>query len=89
MILDRVNAGFSVPNAVNVIIEIPLDDVRGDLKDFDSRVIDAQGLVEIATDDVSASLSQLSAQVHGLNRVKIRQPNLEDLFLELTKGDVH
>jgi hypothetical protein len=33
---------------------------------------------------VSASLTALSAQVANLNHIKIRQPNLEDLFLDLT-----
>ena len=68
----------------NVIIEIPLDDVRGNLDDFDHRVLETEGIVEVATDDVAASISALTPAVSGLNRLKIRQPNLEDLFLDLT-----
>ena len=68
----------------NVIIEIPLDDVCGNLDDFDHRVLETEGIVEVATDDVAASISALTPAVNGLNRLKIRQPNLEDLFLDLT-----
>jgi ABC-2 type transport system ATP-binding protein len=68
----------------NVIIEIPLDDVNGDLSGIPHRVLDLQGVIEIATDDVDSSLQLLAKSVSGLNRMKIRQPNLEDLFLDLT-----
>ena len=68
----------------NVIIELPLEDVNGDLASFEHRVLPTQGLIEIETDDVNKSLAELAAHVSGLNRLKIRQPNLEDLFLDLT-----
>ena len=68
----------------NVIIELPIEDLNGDLVNFEHRLLEAQGLVEIETDDVNKSLAELAAHVHGLNRLKIRQPNLEDLFLDLT-----
>ncbi len=78
------------PNALlrahykNVIIELPLHSFDGDLTGFDHRVLDTQGIIEIETDDVNSSLQQLAAQTSGLNDMKIRQPNLEDLFLDLT-----
>jgi ABC-2 type transport system ATP-binding protein len=68
----------------NVIIELPLEDVSGDLQSIEHRVLETQGLIEINTNDVNASLQLLATQVSGLNRMKIRQPNLEDLFLDLT-----
>lgn len=68
----------------NVIIELPLEDVSGDLQSIDHRVLESQGIIEISTDDVNSSLQALATHVTGLNRLKIRQPNLEDLFLELT-----
>ena len=34
--------------------------------------------------DVSSSLDALAPRVENLNRMKIRQANLEDLFLDLT-----
>jgi len=68
----------------NVIIELPLDDVSGDLQSIDHRILESQGVIQISTDDVNASLQKLVSHVSGLNRLKIRQPNLEDLFLDLT-----
>jgi len=68
----------------DVFIELPLDDVRGDLSAIPHRVLKSQGLIEIATNDVNASLQLLARNVTGLNRMRIRQPNLEDLFLDLT-----
>lgn len=68
----------------NVIIELPLEDVSGDLQSIDHRVLESQGIIEISTNDVNSSLQALATHVTGLNRLKIRQPNLEDLFLELT-----
>jgi len=68
----------------NTIIELPIADFDGDLAGMEHRVNKPQGVVEIETDDVNHSLQQLAAHTSGLNRMKIRQPNLEDLFLDLT-----
>ncbi len=68
----------------STIIELPLDDFSGDLTQLAHRVIDSRRLIEIETDDVNESLRVLAAQSTRLNRMKIRQPNLEDLFLDLT-----
>ena len=67
-----------------LIIEIPVDDVTGDLVGIDHRVIDNTGTIEIVSTDVAATLAALSAEVTSLNHIKIRQANLEDLFLDLT-----
>jgi ABC-2 type transport system ATP-binding protein len=68
----------------NVIIELPIDGFDGDLDGIEHRMLETQGIIEIETDDVSASLQELAARTSGLNGMKIRQPDLEDLFLELT-----
>jgi ABC-2 type transport system ATP-binding protein len=68
----------------NVIIELPVKDFDGDLAGIEHRVLETQGIIEIETDDVNASLRELAASASGLNGMKIRQPNLEDLFLDLT-----
>lgn len=68
----------------NVIIELPIDQFVGDLDGIEHRTLETQGIIEIETDDVSASLQELAARTSGLNGMKIRQPNLEDLFLDLT-----
>ncbi len=67
-----------------MIIQLPLADVSGDLSTIEHRVIENLGVVEIVSKDVSASLSALTPEVTDLNHIKIRQPNLEDLFLDLT-----
>ena len=67
-----------------LIIELPLDDLADDLDGIDHVVYETQGIVEIMSNDVSASLEALAPHVQNLNRVKIRQANLEDLFLDLT-----
>ena len=68
----------------NVIIELPIDGFDGDLDGIEHRTLETQGIIEIETDDVSGSLQELAARTSGLNGMKIRQPNLEDLFLDLT-----
>jgi ABC-2 type transport system ATP-binding protein len=68
----------------HTIIELPLEDVSGDMSGIEHRILESRGVIEIATDDVNRSLRDLASRVHGLNRLKIRQPNLEDLFLDLT-----
>ncbi|MDX1507120.1 MAG: ABC transporter ATP-binding protein [Woeseiaceae bacterium] len=67
-----------------LIIELPLRDNTGSLDGIEHHVNDNVGIVEITSSDVSASLAALSGQVRDLNHIKIRQPNLEDLFLDLT-----
>ena len=67
-----------------LVIELPVSDITGDLSNIEHRVIDELGIVEIVSTDVSESLSALSPEVSNLNHIKIRQPNLEDLFLDLT-----
>lgn len=67
-----------------LIIELPIADISGGLKNIEHTVYENLGVVEVVTDDVSTSLQQLSPHVRNLNHIKIRQPNLEDLFLDLT-----
>ena len=67
-----------------LIIELPLSDINDDLATLEHSVHPNRGVVEISTSDVSACLAELTRHVSNLNRIKIRQPNLEDLFLDLT-----
>ena len=67
-----------------LIIELPVEDVTGALDGLEHVVYENQGIIEIMSADVSASLEALAPRVQTLNRIKIRQPNLEDLFLDLT-----
>jgi len=67
-----------------LIIELPLEDVAHDLDGIDHVVYKSLGIVEIVSQDLSQSLELLSGRIDNLNRIKIRQANLEDLFLDLT-----
>jgi ABC-2 type transport system ATP-binding protein len=67
-----------------LIIELPLEDVTGELDGVEHVIYENLGIVEIVSQDVSKSLEQLSGRIDNLNRIKIRQANLEDLFLDLT-----
>jgi ABC-2 type transport system ATP-binding protein len=67
-----------------LIIELPIEDLHGELGSIEHQVIENLGIVEITSSDVNKSLAHLSACAADLKRVKIRQPNLEDLFLDLT-----
>ena len=67
-----------------LIIELRSEDIIGSLEGIEHTVIDIKGVVEVPTADVSGTLNRLSPLVRDLNHIKIRQPNLEDLFLDLT-----
>jgi ABC-2 type transport system ATP-binding protein len=67
-----------------LIIELPLEDVAQDLDGIDHKVYESLGIVEIVSQDLSQSLELLSGRIDSMNRIKIRQANLEDLFLDLT-----
>jgi ABC-2 type transport system ATP-binding protein len=67
-----------------LIIELPLADITTDLSGIEHLVIENRGMVEVVTTDVSKSLQELAPHVTNLNHIKIRQPNLEDLFIDLT-----
>jgi ABC-2 type transport system ATP-binding protein len=64
--------------------EIAIMDATDELAEIEHTVHENLGIVEFVTTDVSASLQQLSPHVTNLNHIKIRQPNLDDLFLDLT-----
>lgn len=67
-----------------LIIELPISDLTDDLSGIEHTVIANLGIIEVVTTDVSETLQQLAPHVSNLNQIKIRQPDLEDLFLDLT-----
>ena len=67
-----------------LIIELPISDLTDDLSGIEHTVHENLGVIEVVTTDVSESLQRLTPHVSNLNQIKIRQPNLEDLFLDLT-----
>ncbi|MDJ0917838.1 MAG: ABC transporter ATP-binding protein [Woeseiaceae bacterium] len=67
-----------------LIIELPIDNVKDELAGIEHQTIEDLGIVEVLTEDIPGSLSRLSPHLFDANRIKIRQANLEDLFLDLT-----
>jgi ABC-2 type transport system ATP-binding protein len=67
-----------------LIIELPISDLTDDLSGIAHTLHENLGIIEVVTTDVSESLKLLAPHVSNLNQIKIRQPNLEDLFLDMT-----
>ena len=67
-----------------VLLELPKQDFPDDARPLVPKVIDSSDRVEIATQDLESTLRTLIDAKVSLKRLRIRPPNLEDLFLELT-----
>jgi len=68
----------------DVLIELPRADFTPAARALPLRVIEGTERVEITTDDIDQTLKALMAVHVPLRNLRIRPPNLEDLFLELT-----
>lgn len=71
-----------------VLIELPRADFPASARELPLKVIDASDRVEITTNDLDGTLKILLAAQVPLKNLRIRPPNLEDLFLELTGKDL-
>ncbi|GMU68793.1 MAG: multidrug ABC transporter ATP-binding protein [Steroidobacteraceae bacterium] len=67
-----------------VLIELPRADYAAAARALPLRVIEGAERVEITTDDLDGTLKALMDVHVPLRNLRIRPPNLEDLFLELT-----
>ena len=68
----------------DVLLELPRQDFPQSARSLPLRLMDTSDRVEITTDDLEATLRTLLAAGVPLTNLRIRPPNLEDLFLELT-----
>lgn len=68
----------------DVVLQLPKEDFPSGYGQLSVTVLDGSDAVEILTGDVNEVIHQLVAMEVPLNRLQIRQRNLEDLFLELT-----
>jgi ABC-2 type transport system ATP-binding protein len=68
----------------DVLLELPRQDFPASARALPLRLMEAGERVEITTDDLEATLRTLLAAQVPLTNLRIRPPNLEDLFLELT-----
>jgi ABC-2 type transport system ATP-binding protein len=67
-----------------VLLELPRQDFPDAARALGLKVFDSSDRVEIATHDVENTLRTLIEAHVPLKNLRIRPPNLEDLFLELT-----
>jgi ABC-2 type transport system ATP-binding protein len=67
-----------------VLLELPKQEFPGSARALPLRLFEAGELIEITTDDLDSTLRSLMDARVPLTNLRIRPPNLEDLFLELT-----
>jgi len=67
-----------------VLLELPRADVPATARTLPLQMIESEARIEITTDDLDATLRTLLEADVPLRNLRIRPPNLEDLFLELT-----
>jgi ABC-2 type transport system ATP-binding protein len=67
-----------------VLLELPRQDFPDNARHLVTKVIESADRVEIATQDLETTLRNLMDAHVSLQNLRIRPPNLEDLFLELT-----
>jgi ABC-2 type transport system ATP-binding protein len=67
-----------------VLLELPRRELPPAARNLPLRLIEAGDRIEITTDDLDSTLRQLMDAQVPLSDLRIRPPNLEDLFLELT-----
>jgi ABC-2 type transport system ATP-binding protein len=67
-----------------VLLELPRQEFSDAARELPLKVIEASDRVEITTNDLDGTLRKLMDAHIPLKDLRIRPPNLEDLFLELT-----
>ena len=67
-----------------VLLELPRKDFAFDVRSLALKAFEAGDRVEITTNDLDGTLRVLMDARVPLTHLRIRPPNLEDLFLELT-----
>ncbi|MDB6013505.1 MAG: transporter ATP-binding protein [Gammaproteobacteria bacterium] len=67
-----------------VLLELPRQDFPEAARQLPLKIIDSSDRIEIATQDLETTLRTLLDAHVPLKNLRIRPPNLEDLFLELT-----
>jgi ABC-2 type transport system ATP-binding protein len=68
----------------DVLLELPRADFPQAARGLPLRLIEGADRIEITTDDLDGTLKSLMGAHVPLKSLRIRPPNLEDLFLELT-----
>ncbi len=71
-----------------VLLELPVEDWTTAARGLGLTFFEAAGRVELTTNDLEGTLRTLMQSGVSLAHLRIRPPNLEDLFLELTGKDL-
>jgi ABC-2 type transport system ATP-binding protein len=71
-----------------VLLELPIADWTAQARALGLTCFEAAGRVELTTNDLEGTLRTLMQAGISLAHLRIRPPNLEDLFLELTGKDL-
>jgi len=71
-----------------VLLELPTEDWTPAARGLGLPFFEAAGRVELTTNDLEGTLRTLMQSGIALAHLRIRPPNLEDLFLELTGKDL-
>jgi ABC-2 type transport system ATP-binding protein len=71
-----------------VLLELPAEDWTPAARALGLTFFEAAGRVELTTNDLEGTLRTLMQSAVSLAHLRIRPPNLEDLFLELTGKDL-
>jgi ABC-2 type transport system ATP-binding protein len=71
-----------------VLLELPAEDWTPAARGLGLAFFEAAGRVELSTNDLEGTLRTLMQAAVSLAHLRIRPPNLEDLFLELTGKDL-
>jgi ABC-2 type transport system ATP-binding protein len=71
-----------------VLLELPTEDWTPTARALGLTFFEAAGRVELTTNDLEGTLRTLMQSGVSLAHLRIRPPNLEDLFLELTGKDL-
>ncbi|MEJ0040107.1 MAG: ABC transporter ATP-binding protein [Gammaproteobacteria bacterium] len=71
-----------------VLLELPRQEFPAAARELPLKLIEASDRVEITTNDLDGTLRKLMDAHIPLKDLRIRPPNLEDLFLELTGKDL-
>ena len=67
-----------------VLLELPRQELPAAARELPLRLLEAGDRIEITTNDLDGTLRQLMDAEVSLTNLRIRPPNLEDLFLDLT-----
>jgi ABC-2 type transport system ATP-binding protein len=71
-----------------IMLELPRQDFPAQARTLPLRLFEAGDRIEITTDDLDGTLRALMDAHVPLTQLRIRPPNLEDLFLELTGAEL-